>query len=257
MVPPDRRRSPLAASFAAAGSLAAGLWLTTAAGAAVQEGSDIPPRVVDRVVAVVDQDPLLLSDIEQVIGLGLAERREGESDEVFRRRVLEGLIEQRLRLHEVGRFDFVDLSVEQIEAQVRQLRDEFPSQEAFAERLEELGMTEDDLRQLIARQGAVLQYVEEHLGSRVFVSLDDVQAYYDEELVPVLRETGAAVPPLEEVQEEIRGLVKAQRLNEEIDRWTEELRRKADIEILLDDYPRELPPKVDRIDSPVAETPPP
>jgi parvulin-like peptidyl-prolyl isomerase len=245
----------------AGGSSAGALWLAVAGafagaagplGAAVQQSSEDSPRGVDRVVAVVDQDPLLLSDIDQVTGLGLAERREGESDAAFRQRVLEGLIEQRLRLHEVGRFGFTNISVEAIETQVRQLRAEFPSQEAFARRLEELGMTEDDLRQLLARQEAVLRYVEERLGPRVFVSLDDVQVYYDEELVPVLKQRGAAVPPLEEVQEEIRGLLKAKRLNEEIDRWTEELRRQADIEILLGDYPGDLPPVVDRIGGPAA-----
>ena len=35
-----------------------------------------------------------------------------------------------------------------------------------------------DLRQLVARQLMVLTYVDEQLGPRVFVSLDDINAYY-------------------------------------------------------------------------------
>jgi hypothetical protein len=220
--------------------------------AAQQEPPPAPasPPTTDRIVAVVDQDPLLLSDIEQVIGLGLAERREGESEAAFRRRVLDGLIERRLRLHEVGQFGFEDLSVETLEAGLEQIKSQFPSEQAFEQRLAELAMTEDDVRQLVIRQETVLRYVEERLGPRVFVSLDDIQAYYEERLVPALKERGAEVPPLEDLREEIRALLKAQRLNDEIDRWTERLRREADIEILLDDYPDDLPPVVERLGAP-------
>ena len=37
------------------------------------------PQLVDRVVAVVDEDPILLSEVERVIGLGLHETVAGES----------------------------------------------------------------------------------------------------------------------------------------------------------------------------------
>jgi hypothetical protein len=37
-------------------------------------------RLVDRILAVVDEDPILASEVEQAIGLGLVERRAGEDD---------------------------------------------------------------------------------------------------------------------------------------------------------------------------------
>src|SRR5215203_2755138 len=55
----------------------------------------------DRVRAVVDEDPILTSDVRRVIRLGLQERNPGEADVPFRRRVLDGLIEERLRFHEI------------------------------------------------------------------------------------------------------------------------------------------------------------
>jgi hypothetical protein len=187
------------------------------------------PRLVDRILAVVDEDPILASEVDQAIGLGLVERRAGESDERLRRRVLDGLIEQRLRFHEVDRFGLSAVPVEVIEAHFQEIRARFPTPEALADRLAELGLDAQALRQLVARQLMVLTFVEERLGTRVFVALDEIRAYHEQTLAPELRRRGEPVPPIEEVRESIRGLLKEQRLNEEIARWTEELRRAADI----------------------------
>ena len=120
----------------------------------------VEPVAVDRVVAVVDEDPILASDLERVIHLGLIERQADESDAALARRALDGLIAERLRQHEVGRFGY--------------------------------------------------------------------------ETVPV-----------EEVRESIRGVLRERQLNREIERWTEELRREADVVDLLDAPARPLPPVVE------------
>lgn len=217
--------------------------------AAVPAGAQAPAggedQLVDRIVAVVDEDPILLSDLEEVIGVGLAQRRDGEGDEAFRARVLEQLIEERLRFHEVDRFGFAQVPVEEIEAQVAEIRSRFESDEAFRARMREVGLGDQELRQLVARQLMVLTYVDERLGARVFVSLDDIRAYYNEALKPRLEAGGEPVPPLDEVREDIRTVLKEQRLNEEIERWTEELRLEADVQTFLD-AAGELPPVVQR-----------
>ncbi|HEX6202002.1 MAG TPA: hypothetical protein VF100_03295, partial [Thermoanaerobaculia bacterium] len=45
-------------------------------------------RLADRVVAVLDEEAILLSDVDQVIGLGLVEQQPGESLDDLRGRVL-------------------------------------------------------------------------------------------------------------------------------------------------------------------------
>jgi parvulin-like peptidyl-prolyl isomerase len=211
---------------------------------AVSLASAQPPslQLADRIVAVVDEDPILASDLEQAIGLGLESRRAGEDDTAFRRRVLDALIEQRLRFHEVDRFGFTEVPVEEIEARFEDIRSQFPSVEAFRARLRAIGSSEEALRQLVARQLMVLTYVEERVGARVFVALDDIRAYYESVLVPEMRRSGAAVPPIEEVREQIRAVLREQRLDEEIERWTAGLRAEADV---VDHFERErgaLPP---------------
>ena len=186
--------------------------------------------VIDRILAVVDEDPILESEVDQVIGLGLVEQEAEEPEEEYRRRILERLIDQRLRFHEIDRFGFGELPIDEVERQYAAFQDRLGNGDRFAERLAELGLDETSLRQLVARQIMVVTYVEERLGPRVFVGLDDITAYYDDVLKPEMKAAGQPLPPIQEVREQIRTVVKQQRLNEEIDRWTEELRAKADVE---------------------------
>ena len=203
--------------------------------------------LVDRVVAVIDEDPILASDVDRIVALRLVERAPGEGDGAYRRRVLGQMIEDRLRFHEIDRFGFQQVPVDEIERQVEQIRRRFADPAELDRQLAALGMTVESLRQLVTRQLLVLNYVEERLGPRVFVSPEHIQEYYDQVLAPEAARHGQAAPPLDEVREQIRAVLREQRLNQEIERWTEELRREADIADFSDREERPLPPVVHRI----------
>jgi len=205
------------------------------------------PNLKDRIVAVVDEDPILASDIERDVGLGLVPRNPGESDTAYRRRILGQLIEQRLRFHEIDRFGLVQVPVDQVEKNLAEIRSRFPDAAAYQRRLRELGLSENGLKQLVTRQLMVLAYVDERLGARVFVSLDDIKAYYRDVMTPQLAKAHQPVPPLDDVREQIRGVLREERLNEEIDRWTEDLRNKASIANYFDQGGKPLPPVVKTI----------
>jgi len=205
-----------------------------------------PPSAwpVDRILAVVDEDPILSSDVRQVIALGIVAPKPGEATRALWRRVLDMQIEQRLRTHDLDRFGFADVTPPEIDAAYANVRARFPSEEAFRERLRQVGLTVDGLKQLVARQLMVYGYVEERLGARVFVSLDDISAYYHDVLAAEMQRQGKPLPPLDEVREKIRAVLREQRLLEEITRWTAELRRQADVIDYFDSVHTELPPVV-------------
>jgi hypothetical protein len=210
-------------------------WVTVA-GAAPQR------QPVDRILAVVDDDPILASEVRQVLSFGLVEPQKGEDDRELQRRALDFLIEVRLRFHEVDRFGFAEVPIDEVDEQMELLRQRFGSDEEFRRGLEELGLSEQGARQVLARQVMVWIYVEERLGARVFVDLEDIQNYYDEILVPQLIEQGNPVPPILEVREPIRALLHEQRMNEELERWTTELLQQADVEDFFDSNYDSLPP---------------
>ena len=221
------------------GGLCLPLQVMAQAPEAVPENGGTEP--VDRILAVVDEDPILASEVEQVVGLELVTALEEEEPLALRRRVLEMLVEQKLRFHEIDQFGFVEVPVDEVENQLAAIKKSHGGPRAFAQLLGELGLDEQSLRQILARQIMVLIYVEERLGARVFVDLEDIRTYYDNELVPNLRASRAEVPPLNEVREQIRQVLKETRLNEEIVRWTEELRLEADVVDYFDSEHEGLP----------------
>lgn len=215
------------------------------AAAAVLSAQNRDP--VDRILAVVDDDPILASEVDQLLTFDLIEPEMEEDDQAVRRRALDFLIEERLRFHEVDRFGFAEVPVEVVDEEFDKLEQRLGGAEELAAAIEELGLDEQGVRQVLARQVMVWVYVEERLGARIFVGLDDIRKYYDESLVPQLVERGDSVPPVEEVREAIRTLLREQRMNEELERWTTELVQQADIEDYFDSNFDSLPPLVDTI----------
>jgi len=211
----------------------------------------------DRVLAVVDEDPVLASDVERVIRLGLDAPNPGEADEAFRKRVLNALIDQRLQFHEVDRFGFQQVPVNEIETKVKAIHDRFPDEASFQKALKEVGLDLKGLRQLITRQLLVLTYVDERLGPRVFVTPDEINRYYRQVLTPEMQKRGQAAPAVEDVRDDIRETLKQQKTTQEVTSWTRELREKADVVIYSAQASGQpLPPVVKTIQSaPKKETP--
>ena len=229
------RKSPFRCGFASVLCVLAALSATPGAALAAAD------TLVDRILAVVDEDPILASDVDLVIGLGFVTRGANEDDRTLRRRALDGLIEQRLRFQQVDRYGFTELPADAIDGRFAEIVASLGGPEALRGRLAALQLTEAALRQMVAQQLLVLTYVEERLGARVFVGLDEIKTYYDAILGPELSRSGQPVPPIEEVRERIRGVLKEQRLNQELETWTEELRREADIVDHFDEERRNLP----------------
>ena len=65
----------------------------------------------------------------------------------------------------------------------------------------------------------------------LFISNEDIEAYYNGPWSQQRRERRLPIPPLSEVREEIRTLLRATRLQEDIENWTSRLRQQANVDI--------------------------
>jgi len=258
--------TPLTLFFATSLVLAASALLPGSATAAQAKKPAVPPSVPaatpsatapaaknvlkDRVLAVVDEDPVLASDVDRVIKLGLQAPNPGESDDQYRKRVLNALVEERLRFHEIDRYGLEQVPVDEVEKAVAKVRAGFKDEASFQKAIKDVGLAPKGLRQLMARQLLVLTYVDERLGPRVFVTFDDITKYYRTVLTPEMQKKGQPVPPLDDVREDIREVLKQQKLTQELQTWTEELRTKADVVIYSEQAAgAPLPPVVKKLDA--------
>jgi hypothetical protein len=185
---------------------------------------------VDRIAAVVDRQVLTVSEIGQLVTIRFFPRT-GQSEDDYRREVLDALIAQALRFRDVERFGAQDIPADTIEARLLEIQRRFPSEAEFLAAVTRAELTLDEVRALVKRQLQVEAYIQERFAPLVFISNDDVAEYYRTAWSTQRRERGLAVPPLESVREEVRTAVRSSRLQEEIGKWTTQLRARANVDV--------------------------
>jgi hypothetical protein len=185
---------------------------------------------VDRIAAVIDGQVLTVSEISQMVELRFFPRL-GNTEEEYRREVLDALIAQALRYRDVERFGAQDIPSDTIEARVVEIQRRFSSETEFAAALTRAELTAEELRALVKRQLQVEAYIQERFAPLVFVTNEEIDEYYRGPWREQRRERGLAVPPLSEVRDEVRSALRLSRLQVEIDRWTSQLRARANVDV--------------------------
>jgi len=187
--------------------------------------------IADRIAAVIDRQVLTVSEISQMAELRFFPRSAGQSEDDYRREILDNLVAQALRFRDVERFGAQDISKDAIEARLREIQARFASPAEFEAARLRAELTLDEVRALIKRQLQVEAYVQERFSPLIFISSDEIEAYYRGPWSQQRRARGLAVPPLSEVREEIRAALKSSSLQKEIDTWTTQLRSHANVDI--------------------------
>jgi hypothetical protein len=186
---------------------------------------------VDRIAAVVDRQVITVSEVGQMASLHFFSRAASSSEDDYRHDVLESLIAQALRFRDVERFGAEDVPKDSIEGRVQEIVKRFPTPAAFDAALRQVELSPDELRTLAKRQMQVEQYIQERFAPLIFVSNEEIESYYRGPWSEQRRRRGLAIPPLTGVREEIRALLKSSRLQEEIDKWTAQLRARANVDV--------------------------
>jgi parvulin-like peptidyl-prolyl isomerase len=186
---------------------------------------------IDRIAAVIDQQVITLSEVDQMEEIRFFPRTTVSQDD-YRRRILDELIAQALRLRDMQRFGLQDVPKDSIEARVQEIQKRFASPAEFAAALQHAELTPDELRALVKRQLQVERYIQDRFAPLIFVPNEDIQKYYKTTWSQQRRERGLSIPPLPDVREEIRTLLKSSSLQKEIDDWTAQLRARSNVDIL-------------------------
>jgi peptidyl-prolyl cis-trans isomerase SurA len=185
---------------------------------------------VDRIAAVIDRQVLTVSEVTQMVEIRFFPRTT-ESEDDHRRDVLDALIAQALRLRDVERFGAQDIPADAIEARLLEMQRRFASETEFLAAIARAELTLDEVRALVKRQLQVEAYIQERFAPLIFVSTEEIDAYYSGPWSAQRRERGLPVPPLEQVREEVRLAVRATRVEQEIERWTGQLRERANVDV--------------------------
>ena len=176
-------------------------------------------RTVEEVLAVVGSTPILYSDVTLSALVHLVEPEPMESLEDYRSRLLGA----RIRL-EVEFRDLEDAGLlYRLELQTGTFRDALIAraggEEALDASLRHDGLVWPDVDELVLRVAAVDAFVEQRLRPRISITMEEIEAAYQELLVNEIAVSDEPIPPLSAVRDHLHTLLVERKLNEEIESW--------------------------------------
>ena len=195
-------------------------------------------EVVDRMVAVVNGSELITySDLLWQIALQPGVPLDSPRQEDLRR-ALELLVDQRLVLQEAGKLPHVHATEEEIKAAETDLVKRFPSLEEFHQRLERVGLTEPQLREIIHDRIDMAKYLDFRFRSFTVVTPQEVESYYRDVYVPRRRRQspGQIVPELKTVYDAIQTELVESKIESDTDAFLDEARNSAQVTILDESF---------------------
>ena len=141
---------------------------------------------------------------------------------------MQRLIEQTLIREQIQQFPGLEIDDEQVESQVAAIEKKVGGAEKLAQMKIDIGAIRDRLRW----QLQVMKFIDYRFRQFVVVDTKEIEAYYQNQLLPELQKRNvSSAPELPEVEERIRKIVTEEKLNTQVDEWLASLRKDATIEI--------------------------
>jgi parvulin-like peptidyl-prolyl isomerase len=201
-----------------------GLMVLTAACLPAQE-------VIDRIVARIENDVILLSDVRALGRYQQLVEGKSESDA----QILDRLIDQWIVRGEADTAQFPRPSDVDIAAGVERVQKSFTSAAEYETRKKQVGLTDADVKNMVAAQLYLSNYLDSRFRPSVKVEPKDVEDFYEKAVVPRAQARGQAPPPLETARDYIHEALMQIGINEQTDRWLTESRGRLHVDKFLDE----------------------
>jgi hypothetical protein len=210
---------------------------STIAGIVLMIAIALPARagdVLDRIVATVNNHIILQSEWQDEIRYEafVAGRSLDQIQAADRKAALDHLIDQELLREQMRSSGFPHASGEEVEKSIQQIRKQYagPENEAgWLAALGRYGLTEKELKKRVALQVDLMGLVDSRLRPNVVIDSKSIESYYNQELLPQLRQSGAEQVPLAEVTPKIKELLTQQKMNQMLVAWLQDLRSESRI----------------------------
>jgi len=190
-------------------------------------GSSAAGPIVDRVVANVNGHVVLQSDWEEEIAFeALANGRAPDSFTAAERSAaLDRLIDQELLREQVRPSQ--PAPAEQVAgrvAEIRKLQPDGSTDEGWHAALTRYGLTQTGLEKRLSDEIQLMRLVEDRLRPSIQIDQKAVETYYQDQLLPELKQAGAKAKPLTEVYGRIKTLLAERKMSELLTGWLASLR---------------------------------
>jgi site-specific recombinase len=188
-------------------------------------------EVIDRIVARVENEVILLSDIAQLAEYQIFVDGKSESDD----QILERLIDQWIVRTEAAAARFPQPSDQDVQRSLARLKRSFSSPEAFEERKKQSGLTDDEILRQLKSQLYLSNYLDSRFRASIQIDDNAIAEFYKNRVVPRAESRGQTPPTLEAAHDFIQEALVQRAINEQADKWLKESRSRVRVENLLNE----------------------
>jgi len=175
-------------------------------------------ELLDRIVARLENDVILLSDVRLLSRYQLLVEGKAESDS----EILDRLIDQWIVRNEANIAQTPPPSDADIDRAVQRLIQGFSSKEDFEARRKLAALSESDVRRITAEQLFLNSYLDSRFRPTVQVTEQAIQDFYKNSLLPRARARGTIPPTFDAAHDYIQEALVQRGINEQADRWLKE-----------------------------------
>lgn len=199
------------------------------------------PVRIDRVVAVVNRQPILESDIEDEMQLSVLDPSTNSKEQSTQKAALERLISRALIQQQIQQEDLeaTEPKPEDVAARIEEIRREVPtcvradckSDAGWRAFLAHHELTPAQVENYMRYRMEILNFIELRFQQGIRIAPDEIETYYTGTLLPQYP-AGDKPPPLQQVSSRIEEILLQQRVNVLFDNWLSNLRKQGQVEVL-------------------------
>ena len=183
-------------------------------------------EVIDRIVARIENDVILLSDVRALGRYQQFLDGKAESDA----QILDRLIDQWIVRTEADASHFPHPSEADLDRALARVRNTFASEQEYEARRKQAGLTEQDVRAMVSSQLYLSNYLDSRFRSAVQVDPQEVEDFYQTVVVPRARARGQEPPSLDAARDSIQEALIQNGINQQADQWLKESRLRLHLE---------------------------
>jgi hypothetical protein len=154
-------------------------------------------------------------------------------------RALQTLINLRLFAIEAQRLPSSEPTQKEIDDEINRILKGFRTEAEFQSRLRRVGfdsISDDNFQRMMRQRVAIEKYIDFRFRSFVIITPDEEQKYYRDTFTPDFRRRnpGLLLPPFEEVRVQINQILTESRIEEDINKFLDDAKRRAEIIVLFE-----------------------
>jgi hypothetical protein len=186
-------------------------------------------EVMDRIVARVENDVILLSDVRELKEYQELVNGKSESESA----ILDRLIDQWIVRSEAALSRFPEPKDAEMDREVSRVVQSFASREEYEARRKQSGLHDAEVRKLVTAQLYLTNYLDSRFRPSVQIDEKAIVDFYQNAVVPRAKTRGQEPPTLDASRDIIQEALVQSDINEQADRWLKESRARLHVQKFL------------------------